>query len=144
VKRVYLEGYKARFDLPANDTKPWYTLWEFVAQEDLTLIGAEMTCELDSIIEVDGYAMGQFKLMVNGVLDILHGSLMSYWKSVVAAAEHHSFENMNRDVMFPTGYGITLKEGESVQVLAEKVSTKASGSDTQTLFGVVLYLVKGV
>jgi len=144
VKRVYLEGYKARFDLPANATTPWYTLWEFVAQEDLTLIGAEMTDELDSIEEVDGYAMAQFKLMVNGVLDILHGSMMAYWKSVAAASEVLSFENMNRDVMFPAGYGITLKEGESVSVLAEKVNTKASGDITQTLFGVVLYLVKGV
>jgi len=144
VKRVFLEGYKARFDYPAAETKPWYTLWEFIAQENLTLIGAEMTCELDSIIEVDGYAMGQFKLMSNGVNDILHGSMMSYWKSVVAASEHHSFENMNRDVMFPDGCGITLKEGESISVLAEKVNTKASGSDVQSLFGVVLYLVKGV
>ncbi|MBA7552416.1 hypothetical protein ES705_44977 [subsurface metagenome] len=144
MKRVFVEGYKARFDLPVAETTPWYDVWEYVAQENLTLIGAQLTCDIDSIEEVDGYGLVCARVTINGVSAIVHGAMLEYFKSVVAAAENHHFENLRATVMFPAGHGITLREGESVQLNAEKVNTRLSGSSTQTLLGLVLYLVKGL
>lgn len=144
MKRVFLTGYKTRADCVNPIAAPvWTTFWEWVAQEDVTLIGAQLAILVDNINESDGYAMIQAKLMVNGVLDVLHAGTISQWKTVVAASEIATWTNGLADVMFPYGCGLTLKEGESVQVLHEKVGEKAAGTD-QFLLSVVLYYVKGL
>ena len=144
MRRVFIEGYKSViFTDPADGVVAWYDLWQYVAQENLTLIGATLTCDMDTFQQEDGRAQVMLRVVVNGVNAILHGTAYSIWKNVVAAQELGIWTNVHDSVMFPEGTGITIREGESVALNVETFSEKASLKD-KWLLGLVLFFVKGL
>lgn len=117
------------------------------AQEDMTLIGFEMHGHFSHDDEIDGVCEAHCILTSTAPPQTATGRLGSIavaqcWNTVVAAAEQIQEIYGDKVVMWPAGYGVTLREGEELLGCIDGRVT--AGKDMFITFRITLYLVKGI
>lgn len=141
MKRIFLEMLTAGFTQTATPVAR--TIGDsFKAQEDLTLVGAFIGAWVNLENENDGFAECAYNLSMDGTVWeqlILETNAIDGWNTTPAGIH---YQYMRSVVVFPAGYGVTLKEGESIYLCYDGRGKSAGSTGFFGRAG--LYLVKGV
>ena len=142
MKRVFTQPYAVTADVPnGGDTGSAII---YTAPEDMVLIGFQMSTKMLSTTPIgnDGFADIDFQLSNIGNIAVAYGHswihCMAWWNTTPASVGIEASEMV---VMFPEGYGITLKEGEVLNLPWSGRNTSAA-TIRLTCDG-TLFLVKG-
>jgi len=136
---LYL-GVTGEYAAPADDT--------FVTEEDMTLIGCELACWPEATVPGDSEVWCMTELSQSGVMFqsgivARASAYATHWITVAADEDHHQL-GVWVPVMFPSGTGITLPEGDTLYL---NLSGRVLGDDCSAFYFsgvVILYLVKGL
>lgn len=132
--------------LPAAGSLVPTKLVDFICEENIVVVGAQLHCEAAAGSEIanDGDAylhvhLTQYGLSTEGWRNELL-SVMGHqnWNTAPASVQH---EYQNEQIMFPEGYGLSLKEGEPFELWAHGNNTSAA--EVQIGCSATLFYVKG-
>lgn len=145
MKRVFTKhmGFSEGFAAAACGWGAMIETWQ--AQEDITILGFELAvwARDEQLIGNDGYASCAAYLLPvpSQYTDGILGMAIAHqdWNSVPAFG---SFGCATRVVMFPDGYGATIREGESISL--QSVFTNTSAATVGFNLRAVMYYVKGI
>lgn len=116
---------------------------QFTAQEPLTLIGAHLEAFPSAWSENDGEATVDLELSFSSTarmdVAILSVATGNTWNTAPAGVAMFSG---NQLLMLPAGYGLSMKEGETVFLNIKEFASKSAGMDI-FIVNAHLYYVKG-
>ena len=141
--KIFSHSMGIGYTLPSAETGYTIPPIEFLAQEDITIVGSHVSVRPSlPIIGNDGIAwcsaaLGQSPV---GVVGQLNSAWFWEWWNTSPAA--HGFASSNHVVMYPSGMGITLKE-EGRLYLWGRIDKDCVG-DVRFMVGAIIYYVKGL
>ncbi|MBA7711254.1 hypothetical protein ES703_120209 [subsurface metagenome] len=132
--------------LPANGTLVPVLLTDFIAEEDIVVVGAQLHVDPTAGHEIanDGDAYLHVHLTQYGLSaigwrnELLYALGHQHWNTTPAGV---SYLYAAPNIMFPEGAGISLKEGESFELWAH--GNNLSAAEVQMGCSATLFYVKG-
>jgi len=109
----------------------------FAPQEDITLVGYELAVTPDSAPSANGYALVNARLYYD---HFVRGTFVAQITNHQAVG--CSITTDRESIMFPPGIGISIREGEDLELWAEAVAHAAE--NTAHWVTCTLFYVKGV
>lgn len=144
VKTKYLGGGQAGGTLVATGVPTFAVPESWVVQDDIRVIGCELIVEINAL---DTHYNGDFHSQLIGELTraatieqsscILSLQIEFGWTGIFSTG---GGQRRNLVVMFPTGYGVDLDEGEILNVLLYASLTTGTGDCWHFVSAVVYYV----
>lgn len=144
MKRVFTKYMGGAFAVEAADHKDDQMVDDWIPQEDIIIIGAEIWLEPhpDYVHETAGESFWEAWLTGASVLK-RDGSIVetSVWEGIDAGTHLQHLTYNHVVVMFPEGYGVPVREGEHLNLLAE--GNNDGGETVEMDPRCLIYYVKG-
>lgn len=141
-KRIFTAHFNGVATFTGTDWVTHLSAGEFLAEEDLLLVGAQLSAIVDAPNENDGFARADIEISQSGQIGqsgtILYARALDYWNTSPAGVQ---IIQENMIIVFPEKDRITLKEGDRVYLHIAGAS-KSAGTN---IFGgsVRLFYTKG-
>lgn len=130
----------------------WHTTFGGVIwtpQEDVVIVGFSMHTEFCSFQEVDGMVFAYAELtQVGGNLLVRDGSLgwtqaFEEWDSMLAEQENRIYFPGKLDIMFPSGNGVNLPEGDTLYLHSHVLNLPDENHYVACGFKAHIYYLRG-
>ncbi len=116
---------------------------QFTAQEPLTILGAQLELGNCSPAENDGFPNLEMELSFSATprmdVSFLSAQVYQWWNTTPASG---MVALGNQVVMFPAGYGLSMKEGETIFLNVKSESPPTAGASIMQV-NAHIYYVKG-
>lgn len=143
MKRVFTKHLGGNATVSTGDLSWTSELLAWTSQENLTIIGAHLAVELVGGSENDGFQKLEMELSFSSTIGMdvafLSAGSSFYWNTTPAFG---AVVAGNQVVMFPEGYGLSMKEGETLFLTAKDVAFP-SASVAFFKVNAHIYYVKG-
>lgn len=145
MRKVFTWSKAYSLEVPASTGALTAVAYTWRAEEDITIIGCSLAVHRKESTPIanDGDACLGAELTPNAVF-CQDGALMyavgsCNWNTTPASTD---FENQTKSIMFPAGYGVTVKEEGIINLLIEHLNSSAA--DVGFVVDTHIYYVKGI
>ncbi len=144
MKRLFTKWLGGEVSMSATGVLEWLNeVMQFTSQEDLSVLGAQLAIEVKTPSENDNYQKLECELSFSSTphmdISFLTAGSSAWWNTAPPGIDA---DHDNVVVMFPEGYGLTMKEGETVFLNAQTIAVPSAGTSTW-IISAHLYYVKG-
>lgn len=129
------------------DTEAWQKLANdvtFTPEEDITVVGFELITDICAFVQVDGFVVGYNTLYKGPIAEPTHlvGRLemIEEWRSLLGAQEARFIVNAPLVVMYPSGSGLSIVEGDTMVLTTWVYTSAALHTLSMTASAIIYYL----